>query len=49
MKQALISLIRTVVRARSEAIAPALPELTDAELRKVCGGALDYCGPKGTW
>jgi hypothetical protein len=52
MKQALVSLIRTVVRVRGESVnakVAVLPELSSAELRQVTGGALDAMGPKGTW
>ncbi len=52
MKQALVSLMRAVVGARSAAGGRqqvALPELTATELRSVSGGANEACGPKGTW
>jgi hypothetical protein len=52
MKQALISLIRTVVGACPETVVlqqAVLPELTSAELRKVAGGVTDPAGPRGNW
>lgn len=51
MKQALVSLIRTVVRARNQAVVSSdatLAQLTAAELRQVAGGAVE-CSPRGGW
>lgn len=51
MKQALVSLIRTVVRARSESIASKVAPsvLSVVELRQVAGGAMSVDLPKNGW
>jgi hypothetical protein len=51
MKQALVSLIRVVVRARSESITAkvVLSELSLSELQQVAGGALSVDLPKNGW
>lgn len=51
MKQALFSLIRTVVRSASVDRAPlvALTPLSNAQLRLVAGGANQVDSPKNVW
>lgn len=53
MKQALISLFRVFgggVRAEAASLRQvALPELSVSEMRKVSGGAIETCGPRGSW
>jgi hypothetical protein len=51
MKQALVSLIRTVVRGSSSArTAPvALVQLSRVQLRSVAGGGGEFTSPKSAW